>query len=396
MIRAGGAGMRDRRTTTLLCLTIVVLFVTQSVRPQPAPQAAGSNTQILSTAKLEQLDSLVTAWMALRKAPALSLAIVVDNRMVFSKGYGMADVENSVPARADTAYRLASISKSLTATAVMQLAERGKLDLDAPIHTYCSAWPERQSVKGSPDKQVSITARQLLTHFAGVLHYKLGEPFNTVHFNTITEAVNAFKDEPLLVEPETKYSYSTPGYTLLGCAIEGACGVSYLDYLNENILKPAGMTRTQADNVYAIISNRARGYAKTAAGEVRNAPLHDTSGKIPAGGLVSTVEDLARFAIALNTGKLVKRKTLENMWTKPKARDGKESDYGFGFLIGIGKNGQRRIFNDGSQPGTRTYISMLPALGYAVTLMTNMEGAYCEELVPKITGLVFDPAAKTN
>lgn len=143
------------------------------------------------------------------------------------------------------------------------------------------------------------------------------------------------------------------------------------------------MTRTFVDDVYAIILNRARGYQKTAKGEITNAPLHDTSVKIPGGGLVSTAEDLAKFAVAINTNKLVKPETLAQMWTKPKTADGKEQTYAMGFLINDA-NGLLRVNNDGGQAGTRTYLYLLPKQKFAVALMTNLQNAWCEELVPKI------------
>jgi len=341
------------------------------------------NAPKIAAAKVEKIETAITAWMAQHKAPALSVAIVTDNQMSFSKGYGLADVENNVAARSDTAYRLASIAKSMTAIAVMQLVERGKIDLDAPINKYCAAYPEKQALKDAPDKQFSITVRQLLVHQSGVRHNKPEEVLSTKHYNNIAEAVGSFAGDPLVIEPGTKYSYSTPGYTLLGCAIERASGVSYIDYLRENIFKPAQMTRTFVDDLYAIIPNRARGYRKTQKGEIINAPLHDTSIKIPGGGLVTTAEDLAKFAIAVNNNQLVKAETLAQMWTKPKTSDGKEQGYAIGFLIND-ENGLLRVFNDGSQAGTRTYLFLMPKQKFAVALMTNLEKAFCEELVPKI------------
>jgi CubicO group peptidase (beta-lactamase class C family) len=160
--------------------------------------------------------------------------------------------------------------------------------------------------------------------------------------------------------------------------------MAYIAYLREKIFKPAGMTRTFVDDVYAIIPNRARGYRKTQAGEIQNAPLHDTSIKVPGGGLVTTAEDLAKFAIAINTNQLVNPETLAQMWTKPKARDGKQQDYAFGFLVND-RDGLLRAFNDGSQAGTRTYLFLIPKQKFAIALMTNLEKAYCEELVPKIS-----------
>jgi CubicO group peptidase (beta-lactamase class C family) len=303
--------------------------------------------------------------------------------MLLSKGYGLADVENSVPAKADTVYRLASIAKSITAVAVMQLVERGKLDLNAPINKYCATYPEKQALKDAPDKQFSITVRQLLVHQSGVRHNKPDEDLTNKHYNSIREAIGSFKEDPLVVEPETRYSYTTPGYTLLGCAIETASGMPYIDYLRENIFKPAGMTRTFVDDVYEIIPNRARGYRKTLSGGIQNAPLHDTSIKVPGGGLVTTAEDVAKFAIAVNTHLLVKPETLSQMWAKPKTRDGKEQGYAMGFLIDH-RDGLLRVTNDGGQAGTRTYLFLLPKQKFAIALMTNLERAFCEELVPKI------------
>lgn len=371
--------MKNKSITILLCFALTNLCMAQS---KEQGHTAG-NAQTLPAAKVEKIESAITAWMAQNKAPALSVAIVTENQMSWSKGYGWADVENSVTAKPDTAYRLASIAKSITAVAIMQLVERGKLDLNAPINKYCAAYPQKQALKDTPDKQFSITVRQLLVHQSGVRHNKPDEVFTTKHYNSISEAIGLFKDDPLVVEPETKYSYSTPGYTLLGCAIETVSGMSYVDYMRDNIFKPAGMTRTFIDDVYAIIPNRARGYRKTQAGEIQNAPLHDTSIKVPGGGLVTTAEDLAKFAIAINTNQLVKPETLAQMLTKPKTSDGKEQGYAMGFLIND-QNGLLRVFNDGSQAGTRTYLFLMPKQKFAVALMTNLERAFCEELVPKI------------
>jgi len=356
----------------VLCLFVLLGF--QGAVPLPAQQPA----PILSAAKIQEIDAAVQSWMAKTKAPALSVAIVMDNQLRYAKGFGLADLENQIPAAANTSYRLASITKSLTATAVMQLVEKGKIDLDAPIQKYCPAFPE---------KQWTITVRHLLTHQSGIRHHHFDEILSTKHFNDINSALRVFKDSPLLHEPGAKYTYSTPGYVVLGCVIEGASGMKYADILRENILKPAGMKDTQVDDVYAIIPHRARGYRKTTSNEIENAPLLDTSGRLPGGGLVTTVEDLARFAIALQSGILVKKETLAQMWTRPKTSDGKEQDYAIGWLVADLPDG-KLVRNDGSQSGTRTFLLMRPSQGYAVALMTNLERAQCEELAPKIRHII--------
>ena len=360
---------------SVLSVCLFALLCFQGAAPAPAQQTA---TAILAQ-QIQQIEAAIQEWMTKTKAPALSVAVVTENQLRWAKGFGLADLENQIPATATTAYRLASITKSLTATAIMQLVEKGKIDLDAPIQKYCPAFPE---------KQWTITVRHLLTHQSGIRHHQFEEVLSTKHFNDINSALNVFKDSPLLHEPGAKYSYTTPGYVVLGCIIEGASGMKYSDYLRENILKPAQMNDTQVDNVYSIILHRARGYRKTSGNEIENAPLLDTSGRLPGGGLVSTVEDLARFAIALQSSMLVKKETLAEMWTRPKTKDGKQQDYAIGWLVADLPDG-KLIRNDGSQAGTRTFLLMRPDQGYAVALMTNLERAQCEELAPKIYNILI-------
>ena len=359
----------------MLCCSLVAIDTFAQLPPPLEPDA------------VKHIDAAAEAWRSEVKAPGLSIAVVRDDQLVWSKGYGLSDVANQLPARADTVYRLASLTKCLTGVAVMQLVEDGKLDLDAPIQQYVPAYPQ---------KQWTVTPRHLLTHMAGVRHNKWSELTSTRRFATISKAIGVFKDDALLFEPGTKYSYSTPGYVLLGGAIESASGMPYLRYLEERIFKPAGMTHTAADDAGANIANRAVGYRKGLFGfhklgwvrGVHVAPPHDTSIKLSAGGLVSTVEDMARFAIALNTGKLLRPETRAQLWAKPKTADGKDSDYAFGFLVGE-KNGRQRVFNDGSQAGTRTFLFMQPNDKFAVVMMTNLEKAECEVLTPKIREVVL-------
>src|SRR5262249_35383742 len=188
----------------------------------------------LGADKHERIEKAISAQMSRLGIPGLSVAVVVDHKLQWSNGYGLADVENFVPAKAMTAYRLGSISKPITAAAVMQLVERGKLDLDAPIQKYCPAVPK---------KPWPGTVRELLGHLSGVRPYKGEEFASTRHYNGVLEGLEMFKDDPLLFEPGTKYSYTTHGYAVLGCAVEGASGIRFEEYVRDNVFKPAGMDR---------------------------------------------------------------------------------------------------------------------------------------------------------
>lgn len=325
------------------------------------------NKPTLGSEKVTQIESLIRAVTSESKIPGLSVAVVSEDQLIYMNGFGVSDLENAVPAKSITAYRIGSLSKTITATAVMRLVEQGKLDLDAAVQKYCPAFPA---------KQWTVTARQLLAHLGGVRDYSnqrfLEEYFSTRHYDSVTEALDIFKNDPLLQEPGTKFSYSTYGYNLLGCAIEGASSTTYESYIGENILKPAGMSQTTVDDILRIIPNRARGYGKTRDGAVRNTALADTSNKVPAGGLVSTAEDLARFYVAFHKGILVNARTREEMWTPQKTRDGQQIPYGLGWRVGDHSN-LKEVYHGGAAAGFSAFVYILPEKNVAVVLMANME-----------------------
>jgi CubicO group peptidase (beta-lactamase class C family) len=333
----------------------------------------------LPPAVVSRAEAAIKAEMSRQNIPGLSVAVVAEGQLRWSAGYGFADLENQVPARAETVYRLASISKPITAVAVMQLAEAGKLDLDAPVQKYVPSFPQ---------KQWPVTSRQLLGHLGGVRHYKGSEIGSTRRYLRTLDTLAIFKDDPLLHEPGTKYAYTTYGYNLLGAAVEGASGAAYLDYVREHIFKPAGMDRIRDDDAHAIIPNRAQGYRKNADGTLRNSDLADVSNKIPGGGFCSTVEDLARFAIAMQGDRLLKPATRTEMWTRQKLRDGSETTYGLGWSLGVRKE-RREVSHGGGQPRVATYLYTLPDQRCAVVLMTNLEGAQLPGLARQIADAVL-------
>ena len=315
------------------------------------------------------VDSTVADAMRAQQIPAVTVAMAKDDQLVYSKAFGTADLENAVPATTDTLIRTASIAKSITAVAAMTLVESGKLSLDVPVQTYCPPFPA---------KQWPITVRELLAHTAGIRHYNDGEMENTRHYKSLADGFVLFAGDPLHFRPGTAYAYSTYGYTVVGCAIEGAAGERFQDYVAERVLKPAGMTHTVVDDVFEIVPHRARGY-QTLDGQVRNASLMDSSYKIPGGGYVTTAEDLVRFADALMDGKLLKPGTVAQMWTAS-AVSGKDG-YGLGFQV---RDGGRFVMHSGGQPGTSTELLLIPRAHFAVAVLANMDGLHLLDLVRPI------------
>ena len=359
----------------MLALWLGVWLVAVQLRAQSFAQ--------LPAGTVASIEKAVTTEMSKQGIPGLSVAAVTDKQLRWSNGYGLADMENFVPAKASTVYRLGSISKPITATAVMQLVERGKLELDAPVQEYCPAFPH---------KQWPVRSRELLGHLGGIRHYNEKESVEyTTHFDSVASGLAVFKDDPLIAEPGTQYHYSSFGYNLLGCVVEGASGQSFADYIRQNIFVPAGMDHMQVDNLFTLIPNRARGYAKDKDGNLENSQLMDSSYKVPSGGLSSTAVDLARFAIAIETGKLVKPETLAEMFTSRKTRDGKETNYGFGWGVGD-LGGTRMVGHSGGQSGVSTDLLLLPQKGIAVAAMCDLEGANVSRLARSIAEILLASA----
>src|SRR5713226_5646759 len=346
----------------------------------------------LSPEKQPQIEAAISTFMASTHVPGLSAAVVEDGRFEWAAGFGMADLENNVPATEHTLYRLASISKSLTATAAMQLFERGRLDLDAPVQKYCPSFPE---------KPWPISTRQVMGHLGGIRHYKPDSPDNleignTKHFDDPIQAgLNFFKDDPLVAQPGTSFHYSTQGYTVVGCVIEGASGAKYMDFMRQNVFVPAQMDQTQADDRFAIIPYRTRFYEKKDSGAVRNAELLDSSYKIPGGGWLSSAEDMARFEVAILNDKLIRRSTRDLMWTALKPSDGSPDTYGLGW--GWGKNNEHEVCgvgHTGGQQGTSTAFVIAPDQRAGVVVLTNMEGVEAGDLARELLNILANASDK--
>ena len=323
----------------------------------------------ISSAKQQAIDHLLRSYLQDHHLPALSVAVVSGGDLIFTNGYGLADVENNVPATAETIYRIASVSKPVTAIAAMELVQAGKLDLDAPIQKYCPAFPQ---------KNWTITTRHLLSHQGGIRDYKNDEEtVNTRHYDSINSALPQFASDPLEFEPGTKMQYTSYGYVVLGCVMEGASKEKYDDYMRDAIFTPAGMKTARLDDVFAIIPNRARGYQFSSAGKLLNAQFVDVSNKPPGSGINASAMDMGRFVATLYSGKLVSDDTFNRMLEPGKTSGGKRTIYGSGFFVGgpIGNyRGLKEAGHGGDQQGFSSVLYLLPEKKFGVVLLSNLEG----------------------
>jgi serine beta-lactamase-like protein LACTB, mitochondrial len=339
----------------------------------------------LSREKRVAIEKAVASFMSENSVPGLSAAVALDGEPRWSQGFGMADLENSSPATSSTIFRLGSISKPISATAVLQLWERGKLDLDAPVQKYCPEFPQ---------KEWPITPRQLLGHLGGIRHYspdgKGDIPEDSArHFVSVKESLQLFANDPLVAKPGTKFNYSTYGYTLIGCVFEGASSEKFIDYLRKNVFEPAGMGQTRDDDFFAVIPHRTRWYHKDKSGIVRNAGVLDSSYKIPGGGIISSADDMAKFEAAILGDKLLKRSTRDLMWTSLKTTDGKETGYGLGWGV-MDKFGLHILAHTGGQQGTSTAFAVVPSRNAGVVVLCNMDDVDVNQLAMQILRIALD------
>jgi serine beta-lactamase-like protein LACTB len=384
--RDHGALRQGSRQTTVVTLVLLLAGVLDVNR-------AAAQSGKLSGEQQTKIERAIATFMASQLgAPGLSVAVVERGAFVWSAGFGMADLEHSVPATTETLYRLGSVSKPITATAALALWERGTLDLDTPVQKYCPAFPQ---------KPWPITTRQLLGHLGGIRSYNVPErPYsasqsdpevgNTRHFdNGIEGGLKFFANDPLVAQPGTHFNYATQGYTLVGCAIAGASGKTYADSVRETVLVPAGMLQTRPDDRFAIIPLRTRFYSKDTSGAVVNAEFLDSSYKVPGGGWLSSAPDMARFEVAILADRLVKRATRDVMWTPqmPSDRLGRMV-YGLGWQFGT-VEGVNDVTHGGSQQGTSAAILMAPDARAGVVVLTNSDSANAPGLATDVLRIVL-------
>ena len=367
---------RNKSWNWAFFFAVLVLFCAATVSAQK---------KNLPPEKRLAIEKAVASFMSANSVPGLSAAVVLDGEPRWSQGFGMADLENSSPATSSTLFRLGSISKPISATAVLQLWERGKLDLDAPVQKYCAEFPK---------KEWPITTRQLLGHLGGIRHYspdgKGDVPEDSArHFSGMTESLQLFANDPLVAKPGSKFNYSTYGYTLIGCVFEGAASEKFTAYLGKNVFEPAGMDQTRDDDFFTVIPHRTRWYHKDKSGIVRNAGVLDSSYKIPGGGIISSADDMAKFEAAILADKLLKRGTRDLMWTSLKTADGKETGYGLGWGI-MDKFGLHILAHTGGQQGTSTAFAVVPSRNAGVVVLCSMDNVDVDQLATQILRIALD------
>jgi CubicO group peptidase (beta-lactamase class C family) len=294
-----------------------------------------------------------------------AVLVAKDGKPVFEQAYGLSDRAHGVPNTVDTRFRIGSMNKMFTATAIMQLVQGGKIDLDKPFGTYLTDYPNK-------DVSSSVTIRQLLTHTGGTGDI-FGPDFekHRLQLRALQDYIALYGSRPLRFKPGTRWEYSNYGFILLGAVVEKVSGQNYYDYVRQHIFEPAGMSSTASDPEDIAVANRSIGYTMAPDGtwqpNTNTLPYRGTS----AGGGYSTVGDLLRFANALLAHKLLNAE-YTTMMTSAQTKTPGGGSYGFGFGQDV-INGTHCFGHNGGAPGMNGDLKICPDDGYVIAVLSNVD-----------------------
>ena len=352
----------------------VFLNIAPPVHTDPAavPASMGTASAERYAGAVEKTRSLSRALLVQENLPGLPLAVAVDGKIVWAEGFGYASVERRAPVTPSTRFRAGSVSKTLTAAAVALLYDRGRIDLDAPVQTYVPAYPQ---------KQWTVTTRQLLGDIAGV-HRLRGENNNNDNVprgncTSLAQALQIFSVEPLAFEPGTRYRYSTYGWILLSAVVESAAAKSFATFMADEIFQPLGMNRTalegtpsDADTVSFYGTKRSFGVDQG----VTDAAEENYSCFFGAGGFFSTPSDLVRLGSAMLKPGLLKPETIALFQTPLQLKSGASTGFALGWKVDdiqLAGRPVRVLRHRARLFGGTTSLSIFPELGLVVAAMSN-------------------------
>jgi CubicO group peptidase (beta-lactamase class C family) len=356
----------------------------------PSPSSPSKKSSSSSSSLSPDLSRLAEAAVKDGRTAGISFVVTKGGAVVASGAYGLADLENRVPATVDTVYAIGSLTKTFTAAAVLALADDGKLSLDDPLGKFVPSFPE-------PGR--SATVRQLLNHTSGIRNMtSLGPRYWAQAGREIEPAdlVAIFANEPSDFAPGSAYRYSNSGYVLLGLVVEKASGMPWGAFVTKRFLAPLGLSGTRDGQGAGLVPGRARGTSRMKAGGFENAWHVSLTQGYAAGALLSTAPDVAAWIRRLSVEPLLSAASARAMTTPGALPDGKALSYGYG--VGVDTfAGKRRFFHGGGLPGFDAWAAYVPGDDLAVAVLANADGDVAMEVADAMAGLVLGaPGAKTQ
>ncbi|WP_394750558.1 serine hydrolase domain-containing protein [Spongiimicrobium salis] len=316
-----------------------------------------------------EAQKLLTSLITKNNIVGASAGYSINDSIIWQSAAGYADKKSNTKFTLETKVRIASIAKSMTALAVMQLVEQDLIAIDVPIQTYIPEYPKQGT---NP-----ITTRHLLSHTSGISGYKDGKEAETkINYPNLTAALDIFKNRELKFTPGTQFHYTTYGYTVLGVIIERVSGLSFEEYMQQHIWDKAGMSHTGVEKFETTIDHRSRLYHQNRKGKTKEGKENNLSNRIPGGGMYSTLGDMLKFGNAVLNHVFVQESTLDLM-REHHSLEKEANAYGFGwFLYNPKPNEGAIIGHNGEQTGACSQLVIVPSLGIVTVLLSNTSGTY--------------------
>lgn len=331
-------------------------------------------------ARGDAIDDLMKSEMEKRHIPGVAVAVVKGGRVEKVAGYGLANVELNVAVTTKTVFQIQSITKTFTSAAVLKLVEEGKLSLDDAVGKH---------LKDAPEAWKEITLRHLLSHTSGIKDF-INEPTASLRIEVMeAEVLKATVPRALNFAVGEKYAYSNTNYHLLAMIIRQVTGKSYGDFLKERIFDPLEMKDTRVVSLSEIIPNRASGYTWDGTRFRNGLFVAESILSYGGGGIVSTAEDMAKWAMALDGETVLKRETIAKAWSAAELSGGKKSNYGLGWNIGV-KNGHRFVSHGGAHmTGFTSHLVKYPDDALSIVVLTNARNGDPARLAQLAAGMMI-------
>ena len=350
-------------------------YMTASIKPlHPDPNGVPLVERWTPSAQwagaVERSRAVVRASLVEQNLPGLSIAVGTGGEVVWAAGFGWSDLEAPVPVAPEALFRTGGAAMPLTSVAVGLLLEKDRLHLDDEIQTYVPSFPR---------KKWPVTLRQVMAHVAGVRRDNGDEEPLSERCPRTSDALRRFANDPLRFEPETKFAYSNYGWILVSAAVEAAAQEPFFTFVQDKVLAPLGMKDTIPDSETDPIPGRAMFYYPKFASDNRYghdlARDGDYSCFAGAGGFLSTPSDLVRFAMAINSGKLLQPATVKRLQAPQRLASGEQTGYGLGWdleTVSLGRESTTMVGHDGEYfMGGSTSLMTFPDRGLVVAVMTN-------------------------
>ena len=333
-----------------------------------------NTTDTATQQKINAAKEVAEKFLKSEQIPGMAISVSQKGKMIWSEGFGYADLAAKKKVDPSTTqFRVASISKTLTALAMAKLVDDNKLDFDASLYTY---------VPDFPKKKFDFTVRQVGGHIAGIRHYNGNEFLMNKKMNII-EGLDVFKNDSLLFKPGTNYKYSTYGWNLLSVVVQNAAGEDYNEYMKKVVFSPLHMKNTSLGYSDREMPNRTLFYVKEN-GEIKIGPTVSNEFKAAGGGFISTSEDLILFGNEIINPKTVSKTAIAELVKSQQTISGKNTKYGIGVGVANVKNNTLRYSHSGGGVGATAFIMMYPEKDMVISILTNLSGVNIRKLVSEL------------